>query len=435
MKNRILALAIICIPSLAWAEIDTSWYNNSNCEFVISNEAQLRGLAQLTREGQTFAFKKIKLSNDIVIDDEDPWRPIGYPLNSDQTVNLFPFLGCFDGAGYTITLKSDFDQYWYVYNEYGEKRGYIGFFGMIGPDGKVENLILDIGEKNIVVDQEDYNCDTGMLAGSCFGKIDACETRGKLSFSWDKYNYSNIGGLVGMTGSKSVIRNCVNKVSMTVRRGSCVGGIAGRAIGMVIDKCVNEGSVKLFEATGDGSGLVAGGIVGSFLGERACVGMISNCLNKSEIASDSKAHYCGGISGWFGGTALLVNCGNTGSIISDASSVGGISGYAREGDLRNCYNAAKVESSRGIRLDALVENEYENPTDNCYFCKEYGKSKFGEKISETEMTSGKLINQLNLYAKQLNNFVEDFLERETGEYIPTILNWQQGSDNNGFPEF
>ena len=81
-------------PSLWDGTSDTSWYNDTDTEFVLTTAEQLAGLSELVNGGNDFAGKTIKLGANMDLADQ-PWTPIG---NWDHT-----FSGDFDGQGHTIS--------------------------------------------------------------------------------------------------------------------------------------------------------------------------------------------------------------------------------------------------------------------------------------------------------------------------------------------
>ena len=69
---------------------DTSWYNDTDTEFVILTAKQLAGFSKLVDEGNTFKGKTVKLGKDICLSEKN-WNPIG----DNRTDNAFT--GVFDG--------------------------------------------------------------------------------------------------------------------------------------------------------------------------------------------------------------------------------------------------------------------------------------------------------------------------------------------------
>lgn len=130
------------------------------------------------------------------------------------------------------------------------------------------------------------------------------------------------------------ITNCYNKANIT---GCELGGIAGRAYGMKIEKCCNEGNLN---GTAYTNTYGVGGIVGRGVGN---VSVISS-YNKGKIYSDT--HGSGGIFGRPEGITEIINCYNMGDM-SGKNASGGIVGFSvKNVSILNCYNSATIYSDK-----------------------------------------------------------------------------------------
>ena len=207
---------------------DTSWYNDTDTEFVLTSAEQLAGFAELVDEGNTFAGKTVKLGKDLCLgcDEEDCcgkstfFEPIGDASNAD-------FSGTFDGQNKTIyNLRQDCNS------------KHLALFGAVY-EGTVKNLTLDgariendgtgyaaavasytgastfenITLKNTTV--ANYNHNTAGIAAwvsnngttTTFDGINIEETTTIASW-WGSYD-TRVGGIVGAmnTGNNVVIKN------------------------------------------------------------------------------------------------------------------------------------------------------------------------------------------------------------------------------------
>lgn len=220
--------------------------------------------------------KYYRLTHDLEIDSEEEatWTPIG---TADD-----PFVGNFDGGGYTIS------------GEMHTTTDLVGFFGYNA--GAISNL------KNAA---EVKDCRTLMPAS---------------------IEYSAIGSIAGY--SKGKIINCENSGNVTAPSfftTTYTGGICGYQYGeredvcAFIMECKNSGAV-----TGvDGDGNATGGIVGqSSSGYNPVV-----CASEN-TGSVTNGQYLGGICGYTNET-LMVACRNLGEVEqADGAYSGGIVGYA-----------------------------------------------------------------------------------------------------------
>ena len=154
-KSLSLMLALIMmlcmIPSAAFAltepdvwdgTADTTWYNDTDTEFVLTTAEQLAGLAKLVDDGNTFAGKTIKLGSclDLYVDadsngDPDSFEPIG--SFSDNKA----FEGTFDGQGNTISNM--YQNGWALENGYWDGPEYgMGLFSLM-ENATVKNVNFD----------------------------------------------------------------------------------------------------------------------------------------------------------------------------------------------------------------------------------------------------------------------------------------------------
>lgn len=147
-----------------WGEdADTSWYNESDESFVLTEASQLAGLGSLVISGTDFAGKTVSLGADIRLADKE-WAGIG---DGDHA-----FAGIFDGASHRILGLA-------------AKGG--ALFANVGQDGVVKNLSV-AGQGAIVASNSGSieNCyvqATGAKAGVALensGKIANCVSHGKI---------------------------------------------------------------------------------------------------------------------------------------------------------------------------------------------------------------------------------------------------------------
>ena len=257
-------------PIYAWTNFsDTSWYNETDTEFVIDTAAELAGLAKLVSDGtDTFAKKTIKLAADVDLS-ACIWTPIGTGDN--------PFHGTFDGQGYTISGM--------YFND--SSKEYVGLFGIAGPKYEIqlpEGSFLPVTVRvasptirNVVIDD-----------------------------SWI-YGKSRVGAFVGY-GEYVLIENCTNYAfvkAYQLSKGndyqSCAGGIAGYIYSGTVLNCVNYGTIY-------SEGRLTGGIVGLTEGT-------SDVLNNANFGSVTGSSRVGGVVGCMdGGNTATINNYNMGTV-------------------------------------------------------------------------------------------------------------------------
>jgi hypothetical protein len=199
---------------------------------------------------------------------------------------LLPFLGTFDGAGYTISnLLIE-----------GTRPGQ-ALFQYLGPGAIVKDLTV---------------------AGSVSGSY---HTAGIAALS--------AGTVAGVTNR--VIINATNDI---------LGGIVGEGLeGFVVTDCRNEATITNESQTKSSGRL--GGIVGKAEG----TGTISRCANVADIDG---YQYVGGIIGGQFGNVTVEYCYNTADLIARSFGkvyLGGIAGKSGGGSIANCYNTGKLSDA------------------------------------------------------------------------------------------
>ena len=204
------------------------WYleNPDASEYVLKSGDELAGLAAIVngtavapattyaaREVVTikdnFKGKTIKLGGNIDLNNFD-WTPIGDNAN--------PFLGNFDGQGYTVSNL-------FVSNE--------GWAGLIGHAGKAAGCTV----KNVTIDGATIlsNRMAGAVVGQIYGSIDNCHVKNAEIIAvpnavGDSYdNGDKVGGIVGWLGDNGNNRTLSNCTATNVQLGAYrdVGGIVG----------------------------------------------------------------------------------------------------------------------------------------------------------------------------------------------------------------
>src|SRR5690606_4791501 len=221
--------------------VEVHWYNTRDSVFELSKASELRGLAELVNTGIDFYQQEVRLANDIFLNDTTGWR--NWELGSSEGLEQWipigkedrPFSGTFDGQGHTI---------YGLYINRGMDSYYQGLFGLV-LDGHIQHVHL------------------------------------RASFI---RAHDHVGGIAGMIGYTSEIRDCTVQ-GRIIGRGHMVGGIVGKAeeYNRIIG-CGNMGDVYGLRRVG--------GIAGSFE-----YGEIYNCFNRGHITG--RHEEVGGLVGVF----------------------------------------------------------------------------------------------------------------------------------------
>lgn len=333
--------------------------------YRISSGEELALLAQKVREGETFAGKYFKVTEDIFLNattnhtawsDAPParrWIPIGgyatvhigsaddydrlvadstalmvktedgfKPANGYQSgviyYRLTVFSGTFDGDGHTIsglysTARSD----------------YQALFGACR-DATLRNIKLT----ELYIEGENR---VGGLVGALHAHrtatVEHCSVNGTVS------GKDTVGGMIGYTDiaadGKLLVNNCEfsGKLTASSAAGGILGGSGTDLGALQLTGCANNGQINAKS--------FAGGIVGRLSGNNH---QLSGCKNSGAIRADSDL---GGIVGLIDGSdgiLTLSNCQNGGTLLG-ADSVGGIIGrVALDGE----YATLELLSNRNV---------------------------------------------------------------------------------------
>ena len=333
----------------------------------ISTTDELKAFRDNVNSGNTYAGWYIYLANDIILDINEEWKPIGLYLNENNSPyaeSNKPFSGIFNGYTYEVDN---------IYINTTDKAQ--GLFGLVN-GGKILNI--GIGKKcningdglatssivgvlcnnaKIVNSYNKSSIKVGRYSGGIVGvcqkssEIINCHNIGEIDTNQD-LSHAYIGGIVGSLHTNSSIKNCYNIGEINGKGAhsiSIVGGIAGTVEKVSkIKSSFNKGNIN-----GQNN-------IGGITGENKNDVQISNCYNTGNISGYNKI---GGISGQ--NTTEIFNCYNIG-LINGTAFVGGITGqnlssttYNTIGLIRNSFSLVNVaDSLDGGNNDGIIENSF-----------------------------------------------------------------------------
>jgi hypothetical protein len=235
-----------------------------------------------------------------------------------------PFIGTFDGCGFTIaelfvnqTRQSDSGLY-----------GTAGLFGVVGESAEIRKLHIRDGSVN--------GCGiVGGVIGVNGGTVTDCSFTGRISLS-EEYYSTTTGGLVG--DNAGLVSRCYASTRIDIHCG-VAGGLAG----------TNQSQISESYAAGPIFG-TGNGTFGGFCGSNT--GVISTSYATGAVSRhDDKEDYwwgekygLGGFCGWNSGEISF--CHADGKIYSTSGTVGGLVGN-NEGELFACYSTSAVRCGKG----------------------------------------------------------------------------------------
>ncbi len=365
--------------------------------YRIASSTGFNVMRQLIEDGShSFEGKYFLQTADINMVDSynKGFRPIAYQ-------QAYPFKGCYDGGGHTIsycairTLDSKEQQV-------GGEVHASGLFGYAcGATFRNVTMVdpVAIGANS-----------TGSLVGAVLGTsgevetptyLDNCRVRKTSSSASEIYGISFVGGLVGGVDAQAVLvmHRCVNESLPVGNRtdGSFAGGLVGGGTinaTAIMDSCINLSTVS---AAGS---RCTGGLIGGI--ETA---NITNCLNKGNVsATHRSALGTGGIAGGLGTSTFAV-----------VQNEGRISGYEGTGGI---VGSTVISKSDGSYNDLIITSAHN-------YGAVYGTDNSGGIAGEAQMMMTDCYNEG--FVEATGNFAGGL-----AGYTPTVV--VNNSYNNGAVE-
>ena len=206
---------------------DTSWYNETDTEFLIMTAEQLAGFADLVDGGNTFAGKTVKLGANIDLSaaTTDAGEVYFDPIGSYK--NKTAFMGTFDGQDYTISNLSQ--NTWALDNGYYYSDLGLGLFGFV-EDAYIKDLNVD------GADISGESALSGIVAAASYGTTTYENITVTNSKAADYQYYA--GGIVAWASGTQTFINCDVDASTTIAAqwgdfdnstGGIIGGCGGSA--------------------------------------------------------------------------------------------------------------------------------------------------------------------------------------------------------------
>lgn len=334
-----------------YVDMDGQIISNKNI-LKISTLEDLKTFRNNVNSGNTYEGWYIFLTNDITLNENEQWEPIGLYINEatspDDSRNTY-FSGIFDGKNHYIKGVN------------------------INTTNKVQGLFgLNLGGtiKNLQV--LDCNITGGIATGGIVGynynnsKIYNCSVSGVITCVGTQM----AGGISGNNTEKSIIEKCFNLSSISGP--TLIGGITGyQSNGSIVNSCFNEGTIE--------STNTVGGIVGRNNGENV----------------------------------LIKNCYNKGNIKGTVRNIGGIIGKNDTGTVKNTYNIGTIENADATAIGQIVGSNANNGKvlNSCYWKDEIEINGDGETVSgsttDIKLLESKETSEILAIINDENRFIED----------------------------
>lgn len=352
VSARLTALAASAANESAWNGTTVEPRKDASGVYQIGTAEELAWLAaEINNSSNNSQNYSAVLAADIDLGYR-PWTPIGCYVDWRDN---HPYRGVFDGQGHTVSGL-------YVT---ALSNGYAGLFGYTSGNTTIKNLTVE-GEIRL----EDVSTTAkhiGGIVGEANAKLESCVSRVRISAAgFGTRDTCAVGGIAGKLSGAMTDCRFEGSIDITCKRGGAyisggVGGLAGNAAGGALTRCVNTGTVTVDKGTG------VGGIAGITSREVT----FTQCANTGHISNDTTA-VIGGADKPKGGTGgilgltdttyhkvVIEGCYNTGTV-SGSYIVGGIlGGEGSSGNenlaVQNCYNAGTLDAgTRTVRIGALA---------------------------------------------------------------------------------
>ncbi|MBR4016137.1 MAG: S-layer homology domain-containing protein [Anaerotignum sp.] len=260
--------------------------------YIIQTAEQLKAFAEAVDEGESYDGEFVALGDDITLDSEENWNPIGTEGKAEETTKTI-FNGTFDGRGYTISGLTIKD------SSYTDESN-LGLFSALNNEAVVKNLNLT--GVDIVVSASDAVLRAGAISGDTVKGtnadsavatlIDTCSAQGSVKVSTDGAKLIFGGGLVGRGNISSVFINCWTDMDIDAEsRGGNQSAYAGGIIGnsgnnAKIINCITFGDNSGKSPVSTNFGGMAGGISAMFAGKQWNTAALGN----SSVGNDGSKH-------------------------------------------------------------------------------------------------------------------------------------------------
>lgn len=202
--------------------------------YLIKTHEDLIGLAGYVNGGGATEGKNFLQVANIAFAHTTDWNNANSTENNYTAIgtNKNPFLGTFDGQGYTVSGIR-------IYRGGTSNSDYQGLFGSVKSDGTVKRVTLS--DARIT----GYNEVGGIAARTYYSFIEDCTVDANVCIHAVQSNAYDHGGIVGYNQAGPVNR-CISRATLTVANSSgCMyfGGIVGLNRSNNITDCIAEGVV------------------------------------------------------------------------------------------------------------------------------------------------------------------------------------------------
>ena len=205
------------------------------------------------------------------------------------------------------------------------------------------------------------------------------------------------------------------KIDLTYKGAiNCAGLVAYAETGTIKNSSINNLNI---ETNAEVTSTAIGGIIANSKGSS-----ISNCFTQDinfKINKTINSLGIGGICGYDSTSNNITNCYSTGNIEADTSNVGGIIGFAQNGEIKSCYSTINIITD-GEYIGGIVGNDRQTILNNNINNLAIGNI-YSKQITDTvSRVIGNSREEENNYAYKMQRFNGEINSEKAGSILASI---------------
>ena len=205
------------------------------------------------------------------------------------------------------------------------------------------------------------------------------------------------------------------KIDLTYKGAiNCAGLVAYAETGTIKNSSINKLNI---ETNAEVTSTAIGGIIANSKGSS-----ISNCFTQDinfKINKTINSLGIGGICGYDSTSNNITNCYSTGNIEADTSNVGGIIGFAQNGEIKSCYSTINIITD-GEYIGGIVGNDRQTILNNNINNLAIGNI-YSKQITDTvSRVIGNSREEENNYAYKMQRFNGEINSEKAGSILASI---------------
>ena len=195
---------------------------------------------------------------------------------------------------------------------------------------------------------------------------------------------------------------------------NCAGLVAYAETGTVKNSSINN---LYIETNAESTATAIGGIIANSKGSS-----ISNCFTQDinfKVNKTINSLGIGGICGYDSTSNNITNCYSTGNIEADTSNIGGIIGFAQNGEIKSCYSTINIITD-GEYIGGIVGNDRQTILNNNINNLAIGNI-YSKQITDTVSRAiGNSREEENNYAYKMQRFNGEINSEKAGSILASI---------------